>query len=181
MKRLLTIVGVAALLFVSTASTAAADAMMDEMMKKTPEQLKKGIENQHPVVYYLLASKLYEEGKKDESVFWFYAGQLRFRFLLAAHPEIEPAKGQEVFATMTQQVGTTINIWAFGDLPALEKTLADVAAWDEKTPNGFTSKKDFAKQWAETRDGMQTMAKYIHENGDKIRAQRSAAGLENRK
>lgn len=178
--RLLTTVGIAALLLFSTARTAAADEKMDQMLKKTPEQLMKGIENQHPVIYYVLASKLYEAGKKDESVFWFYAGQLRFRFLLAAHPELDPTKDKAVFASMTQQVGTTINIWAFGDLPALEKTLADVAAWDEKTPNGFTSKTDYAEAWKQTRDGMQDMIKYVKENGDKIREQRSKAGLENR-
>ena len=178
--RLLTTVGIAMLLLLSTARTAAADQAMDEMLKKTPEQLMKGIENQHPVVYYVLASKLYEADKKSESVFWFYVGQLRFRFLLAARPDLDPTKDPAVFASLTQQIGTPINIWAMGDLPAMEKTLVDVAAWDEKTPNGFTSKTEFPAQWKQARDGMQQMLKYIRENGDKIRAQRSKAGLENR-
>ncbi|MFA6956692.1 MAG: hypothetical protein WC538_12550 [Thermoanaerobaculia bacterium] len=179
--RLLTIVGFAALMLLSTASAAAADPTMDELTKQTPEQLMKGIENQHPVVYYLLAGKLYDADKKDEAVFWFYAGQLRFRFMLAAHPELDPTKDQAVFASMTQQIGTPINIWAFGDLLGLETTLLAVLDWDDKTPNGFTSKKEFATQWTETRDGMKSMVTYIGQNAEKIRAQRSSAGLENRK
>jgi len=54
-------------------------------------------------------------------------------------------------------------------------------AWHDKTPNGNTSKTEVAKQWTETRDGMKSMVTYIEQNADKIRAQRSSAGLENRK
>jgi hypothetical protein len=43
------------------------------------EQLKSGIENQHPSYFYILAEKLFAVGKKDEAVFWYYAGQLRYR------------------------------------------------------------------------------------------------------
>ena len=46
------------------------------------EQLKNGIENRHPSSLYILAEKLFAGGKKDEAVFWFYAGQLRYRVYL---------------------------------------------------------------------------------------------------
>src|SRR6185312_4009701 len=36
-------------------------------------------ENFAPPVLYVLSSVLFEQGKKDEAVFWFYAGQLRGR------------------------------------------------------------------------------------------------------
>jgi hypothetical protein len=49
----------------------AARGAPDDPTRKTPEQLKKGIENRHPSTYYILAQKLFESGKKDEAVFWF--------------------------------------------------------------------------------------------------------------
>jgi hypothetical protein len=81
---------------------------------------------------------------------------------------------------MTQQIGGPINIWAFGDLPAFEKMIADVLAWDEKTPNGFTSKPDFVEQWQKTRQEMANFSKYVHDNADAIRKQRASKGWENR-
>src|SRR4051812_23555437 len=36
-------------------------------------------ENFAPPVLYFLSSVLFDEGKKDDAVFWFYAGQLRGR------------------------------------------------------------------------------------------------------
>ena len=43
------------------------------------EQLRNGIENRHPSSFYILAEKLFAAGKKEEAVFWFYAGQSLIR------------------------------------------------------------------------------------------------------
>ncbi len=51
------------------------------------EQLKNGIENQHPAYFYYLAKKLFAAGQKDDAVFWFYAGQLRYRVYLAVNKD----------------------------------------------------------------------------------------------
>ena len=126
---------VLSLLIVSMAIAAQAAVPTDDVMKKTPEQLKKGIENQHPSTYYILAQKLFETGKKDDAVFWFYAGQLRYRFYLMANPKLEPSGDPALFASLSEVVGRPINEYAFGDLKALPATLDKVLAWDEKTPN----------------------------------------------
>ena len=55
------------------------DASAQDPATLSIEQLRKGIENQHPSYFYILAGKLFAAGKKDEAVFWFYAGQLRYR------------------------------------------------------------------------------------------------------
>ena len=80
----------------------------DDPTKKTPEQLKKGIENQHPATYYILAQKLFESGKKDEAVFWFYAGQLRYRFHLLANPNLEPSGDPALFASLSEVIGRPV-------------------------------------------------------------------------
>jgi hypothetical protein len=162
------------------AGVAPAATPADDPMKKTPEQLMRGIENEHPSTCYILASKLFETGKKDDAVFWFYVGQLRFRFHVSANPNLDPSGEPALLASLNEVIGRPINEYAFGDLKALADTFARVLAWDQKTPNGFTSTKDHAAEWKKVRDGLGGMRTYVMENGDTIRAQRKANGLENR-
>jgi hypothetical protein len=152
----------------------------DDATKKTPEQLKKGIENQHPATYYILAQKLFESGKKDEAVFWFYAGQLRYRFHLMANPNLEPSGDPALFASLSEVIGRPLNEYAFGDLKALDATLEKVLTWDEATGNGFTSTKAHKAEWVKTREGLKGMRKQVMDSADSIRAQRKANGLPNR-
>ena len=163
-----------------TLSMAIAAQGSDDPTKKTPEQLKKGIENQHPSTYYILAQKLFESGKKDEAVFWFYAGQLRYRFHLLANPDLEPSGDPALFASLSEVIGRPINEYAFGDLKALDATLEKVLTWDEATANGFTSTKAHRAEWTKTREGLKGLRKQVMDNGDSIRAQRKANGLPNR-
>jgi len=152
----------------------------DDLTKKTPDQLKKGIENQHPATYYILAQKLFESGKKDEAVFWFYVGQLRYRFHLLANPNLEPSGDPALFASFSEVIGRPINEYAFGDLKALDATLEKVLAWDEATGNGFTSTKAHKAEWVKTREGLKGLRQQVMDNGNSIRAQRKANGLPNR-
>ncbi|MBV8274346.1 MAG: hypothetical protein JO170_03665, partial [Verrucomicrobia bacterium] len=48
-------------------------APAQDLTKLSIDQLRSGIEKQHPLGYYILAGKLFAAGKKDEAVFWFYA------------------------------------------------------------------------------------------------------------
>jgi len=57
------------------------DASAQDPATLSIEQLRSTIENQHPSGFYILAAKLFAAGKKDEAVFWFYAGQLRYRII----------------------------------------------------------------------------------------------------
>lgn len=153
----------------------------DELMKKTPDELKKGIENAHPATYYVLAQKLFQEGRKDDAVFWFYAGQLRYRFHLAASPNLDPSGDPALFSSLSEVIGRPINEYAFGDVDALVATFDRVLEWDEKTPNGFTSRKEHPKEWQSNRDGLGMLRNHVVENAESIRTQRTANGLENRK
>lgn len=168
------------LLTLVVAIAAQAAGPIDDATKKPPEKLKKGIENQHPATYYILAQKLFESGKKDDAVFWFYAGQLRYRFYLLANPKLEPSGDPALFASLSEVVGRPINEYAFGDLKALDATIDKVLTWDDQTRNGFTSTKAHKEEWTKTRDGLKELRKYVTQNGDSIRAQRKANGLPNR-
>jgi hypothetical protein len=148
--------------------------------KMTAEQIKAGIEARHPAAYYVLASKLFQAGSRDEAVFWFYAGQLRYRFHLAANPTLPPSGDPALFASLSEVVGGPINEYAFGDIDAATATMDKVLEWDEKTGNGFTSKKTHAAPWKQMREGLGKLRDYARTNADQMRAQRKQNGLENR-
>ncbi|MGK2858817.1 MAG: hypothetical protein ACSLFQ_16590 [Thermoanaerobaculia bacterium] len=168
------------LMVLAVIPASAQQAAVNEAMQKSPEELIEGIENDHPAVYYVLASKLFSGDRKDESIFWFYAGQLRYRFHLAAHPELPKEGDPALLASLSEAVGKPINEYAFGDIEVLDATLEKVKSWDDETPNGYTSKTEYAAAWKSTREGMEQLVVYVRANGNKIRAQRTAAGLENR-
>lgn len=152
----------------------------DDPTKKSPAELERGIADAHPATYYVLAQKLFESGKRDEAIFWFYAGQLRYRFHLAAHPDLEPSGDPALFSSLSEVLGRPLNEYAFGDLKALRATIQRVLDWDERTANGFTSKTKFASPWKETRTGLEKLREYLRTNAEEIRRQRKANGLENR-
>jgi hypothetical protein len=63
-------------------------------------------------------------GKRDEAVFWFYAGQLRYRvYLLVNKDKLEPSGDPAVFASLSEEIGRPLNEYAFGDIPQLAKTI----------------------------------------------------------
>jgi hypothetical protein len=153
--------------------------MMDEdFAKLTPAQLKKGIEGQHPAAYYMLATKLFAADEKDEAVFWFYAGQLRYRFHLAANPELEPSGDPALFAALSEQVGRPLNEYAFGDVPKLAATIDRVLEWDTEHGNGFTDKSAHASALEGIRTGLGEMREMILKHQEQIKQQRKEAGLE---
>ena len=157
---------------------AAPPANAGDPWKRTASELQKGIQDAHPATYMILATKLFEAGRKDDAVFWLYAGQLRYRFLLAAHPEADPSGDKALFASLHEVVGRPINEYAWGDLPALRATLNRVLDWDKAERNGFTSVTTYAQQWNTTRAGLQTLIAYTTDHAEEIRQQRKARARE---
>src|SRR5262245_1763464 len=96
-------------LLAQTSPSAKSPSAQSDWSKMTPEALKVGIEQNHPAAYYILASKLFAEGKKEEAVFWFYAGQLRYRFYLKAMPGLDPSGDPALFASLSETVGRPLN------------------------------------------------------------------------
>jgi hypothetical protein len=126
----------------------------DDFNRLTADELQAGIEKRHPAAYYVLAGKLFSGGRQDEAVFWFYAGQLRYRFHLSANPGLPPSGDPALFASLSQVIGQPLNEYAFGDLEQLTATIDKVLAWDERTDNGFTSKATHAAALTDVRGGL---------------------------
>ncbi|MES2694430.1 MAG: hypothetical protein V4773_13215 [Verrucomicrobiota bacterium] len=87
-----------------------------------------------PPVLYALASMLFEAGRKDEAVFWFYAGQVRGRFDATICADKTAGSG---IGVLNQQFGPPINEYAGKDPQKLKKIVQRVIKWDEKTPYNY--------------------------------------------
>ena len=145
------------------------------------EQLKSGIENQHPSYFYILAEKLFAVGKKDEAVFWYYAGQLRYRvYLLVNKDKLEPSGDPAAFAALSEEIGRPINEYAFGDIPQLAKTIDAVLAWDRSRSNALTPHKKYRSQYDQIIAGLTQMRDEVLRKADSIRKTRAANGRGNR-
>ena len=144
------------------------------------DEVVRSIASQHPGAYYMLATRLFEAGRNDEAVFWFYAGQLRYRIRLACHPDFEPSGEPALFGSLQAVVGEQINEYAGADPDAWIAAMERVLEWDERTPNDFEPKVACEAQVAEQRGGMRELVEQVRQNKDQIRAGRAAQGLPNR-
>lgn len=144
------------------------------------EELKKEATSIHPSGLYVLASKLFKSGKRDESVFWFYVGQLRYRFYLAANPTLSASGDPALFGSLQSEVGGPINTYAGGDPEFWANTMKKAREWDKLNPNHFTSKEQFQKEYHKVLQGMGTLISSIEDNKEIIRLQRIINGLKNR-
>jgi hypothetical protein len=145
---------------------------LDELVRILPDQ--------HPAFYYVLASRLLAANRKDEAVFWFYAGQLRYRIRLACHPNLAPDVEPALLASLQEEVGRPINEYAGADPDAWAAAIARARDWDAQTRNGFEPKAPCQAQIADQRNGMAALIAQIRQNKDRIRAERRANGLPNR-
>ncbi|MBL8571545.1 MAG: hypothetical protein JNK84_20910 [Phreatobacter sp.] len=134
----------------------------------------------HPSAYYQEAANLFRIGRQDEAVFLFYLGQLRYRTHLRARPNLPQGGDPALFASLSESIGRPINEYAFGDISALERTIAQVLAFDLAFPDTFTSPTEFPDALRANREGMETLRRRIIAEADRIREGRRANGLPNR-
>ena len=132
--------------FTSILSTMTIDNSATSLEAKLP--------NAHPSEFYTYASRLFAVGRKDEAVFWFYVGELRYRFHLRAHPNLEPSGDPALFASLHEVVGHNINLYAGQHRKLWIAQINKALNWDEAHPNGFTSKTKFKKAYQENRAGL---------------------------
>ena len=89
-------------------------------------------EKYNPPVLYMLSYVLFQQGRKDEAMFWFYAGQLRGRFDANRCADIS---ARSAVAALNQKIGPYVNPYAFQDIDKLKATVAKVMEWDKATPH----------------------------------------------
>jgi hypothetical protein len=99
---------------------------------------------QHPAEYYRQAAKLFSTtSRKDDAVFVFYLGQLRYRAHLQARRDLKPDGDPALFGSLSEVVGRPLNEYAFGDLARLADVIDAVLAYDAANPDRFTPPAQF--------------------------------------
>lgn len=149
----------------------------DSVQKLASHEIEQRLPKEHPSAYYLYAGRLWSEGLSDDAVFWFYAGQLRFRFHLRANPKLDPSGDPALFASLNATLGESLNLYVGGDPKKWMEQIDRVLTWDEKTANGFTSKKKYAKELEEIRGGLLKLRTYVYDNQAVIAAKRAEEGI----
>ena len=152
----------------------------ESITEQSPDSLMARAETLQPAELYVPAAKLMGAGRTDEAVKWFYIGQLRYRFHLAATQPPPGSNDRVLFSALSESVGRPINEYAFGDVDAAVAQIDGALAWDEANDNGFTSKTRYSSELAETRNGLQAMRDDMISKKDEIRTIREKNGLPNR-
>lgn len=145
----------------------------------TSAQISERAESLHPSALYVLAARLLAEGKGRESANWMYAGQIRYRFLLAA-AGAAGANDRILFSALTEQVGRPVNEYIAGDPDEWIAAMEWALDWDEAHANGVTSKAAHAAELAEVRQGLTDLIAKVDSSREELRQHRIDNGLENR-
>ena len=129
-----------------------------------------------PSELMLKALPLLQAGKGNEATFWLYAGQLRYRSYLAAHPDLDPTGDPALFSSLFDMIGRPVNEFAFGDIAQLARTMDAVLEWDQRyrDPSLPTATHEA------TRRGLASLRDDIVARAQSIREERTRNGLPNR-
>ena len=77
---------------------------------------------------------LFQQGDREDSLFWFYAGQLRARFDANRCADVS---ARAAVGALNEEYGPPINRYAFRNLAQLEELIPKVVAWDRRTPHDY--------------------------------------------
>jgi len=153
----------------------------DEALALPTTEVEANLPDSHPAVLYAYAKRLFaQEQNRNDAVMWFYAGQLRFRFLLAVQPARPPDREAGIMASLNATIGQTLNEWAGGSPQDWAAAIDQALAWDAAHGNAITSQQTHEKAWQDTRSGLAALRDSILANAQDIRKQRAQRGLENR-
>jgi hypothetical protein len=144
-----------------------------------PEEIAE-LQGSHPAYYYQLAAELFKAGRKDDALFAFYLGQMRYRTLLLAHPDAPKDGDPAVFAALSDKVGRPLNEFASGDVEAWARIIDGVLAYDHDHPDKFVSPVEYPEQTEEVRKGLAAFRDKLLEDPKRVQQIRRANGLDGR-
>ena len=169
---------------------ASADA---DTILRVCDKLKREKHRLRAEVMYVTAIRLYDLGRKDEAVYWFYTAQYRARvFTSILDKEKIGSIGAEAFElkqaynSFNALAGEYINGYAFGDLGTLERTLKKVVEEGKLLPKygelyprvAFAPEEVWAGKNEEVSQGLSRLIEYVKTNADTIKEQRRKSGIE---
>lgn len=132
------------------------------------ETLLQSVEHAHPIAMLLLAKRLYDLDRRDEAVFWFYVGQLRWRACMAT------CGGGQAFARLHETIGPDLNQHAFRTLPAFQSMVESVLAWDASHHDDYANQ----PEKDEARAGLSELVEYAQAHAAELTARQEELARE---
>ena len=137
------------------------------MASSAARRLVQGAAEADPYALMAFAGHLFDAGHRDQAVFWFYAGQLRARYMRESSRE-----GGQVLAAFII-ASESINAYAMADATRFSAMAKRVLAWDKLTFDDwawaqdvyFTDREVIARR-ERARDGFGGFAKGVQEKRD---------------
>jgi hypothetical protein len=122
-----------------------------EIMEWPSSAVESALPASHPMAYYLYSVRLIKDGNRKDALFWYYVGELRYRFYLAANPHLPPDGAPALFASLHSSVSTAVADPSHVDRAMSVKQFRRALDWDAANDNGVTSKSSHHKEWLEIR------------------------------
>jgi len=144
----------------------------------TTDELIKNAELIHPVGFYVLAIKLFNNERKDESIKWFYVGSIRYRHFLSTIGTDPFEPENELFGQVQFEIGGAILDYAGGDPGYWASQIEDADEWDDNHLNFFFPKKNHPKALLEIKANMHELALKLREGKDDMLRQRKENNAE---
>lgn len=166
-------------IFLSACTSTKEPISNNDITDQTVDEIKQNITDKHPVSYIVLAAKLFNDGKSDDAVKWYYVGQMRFSAYLMANPNIEPSGDPALYSSLEYVVGTPINEYAGENPEHWVELIEESIKWNAENSNGFTPKSSNREIYAEVEANFIEFRNYVFNNKEKIRKQRAENGLKN--
>ena len=161
----------------STLATTGNEWQIEGIDTLPPAEIERQLPNANPLNYILYAARLFRDSQNDKAVFWYHAGELRFKFVILAH-QSSPDAGQALFESMQATVGQPISLYAGSDTKKWVDQINAVLLWDASTPNGFTSKEKYRREWNDSRSWLVKVRDQVLAHADEIQKRRAKQGVD---
>ncbi len=145
--------------------------------KKQLEVVTRSLEDKHPSSYFVLAKELWYSGCRDEAVFCFYLGTLRYRFHLLTNQDGDPSGDPALFASLRATIGEPLNLYAGTNVDNWISLLEKVLEWDRKEDNIFVSKTKHSADWQKARESIMQLANHLKTNKQEFIEKQKEAGI----
>ena len=169
---------------------ASADA---DTILRVCDKLKREKDRLRAEVMYVTAIRLYDLGRKDEAVYWFYTAQYRARVFTSILDQgkigsigAEAFELKQAYNAFNQLAGISINGYGFGDLGKLEQTLKRVVEEGKSLPRygeiypkvAFVPEGMWTGKNEEVSKGLSQLIEIIKTDADSIKEKRRKSGIE---
>jgi hypothetical protein len=98
------------------------------------DRIKASPDRYPPPVLFALGSVLFQGGKKDEGVFWFFAGLVRGSYDASRCADLS---AREAVSVLSRKYDQPMKEYMLKDLDKLQEMAPRVVEWDRKTPYNY--------------------------------------------